>query len=206
MLNNKGIAYSYLIVGEENVLIDTGFPHEDKNILKDLEECGLSIDDIDIILLTHHDIDHTGNLASFEDISGAQVYASEEDIPFIMGDKKPDGIKKILRSQHIIKTPQKIHPYPEYTGNIKIIDTPGHTPGHVCLLYKDILFIGDLFEMKNSEIKTLKSAMTWDSDLLKESIRKILDYDFKWICPSHSEPILVDNDILEKIKKITIKI
>ena len=40
----------------------------------------------------------------------------------------------------------------EVIGDIKIINTPGHTVGHVCLLYKDIMFVGDLFRTKNGEI------------------------------------------------------
>ena len=70
------------------------------------------------------------------------------------GDINRHVIKRILNYIVKLKKPENINSYPEdgMIGDIKVIYTPGHTVGHVCLLYKDIMFVGDLFRTKNGEI------------------------------------------------------
>jgi glyoxylase-like metal-dependent hydrolase (beta-lactamase superfamily II) len=183
--------YAYLILGEEIILIDTGRPGQGKGILKELKSMDIKPEDIKHILITHHDIDHIGNLALLEKETGASIWASNEDIPYIWGDKSRPGIKKFFSVIMQAKKPGKIKPYPknQKIGNVEVIPTPGHTPGHVCLLYKDILFVGDLVRTSRGQLNTLMSFMNWDETLLKESINKIGNYDFKWICTAHGEPI-----------------
>ena len=74
-------------------------------------------------------------------------------------------------------------------SGIKVIPTPGHTPGHVSLIYKNVLFTGDLVRNSKGKIEPMKSSMNWDSSLAMESILKIEEYDFEWICTTHGEPI-----------------
>ena len=64
-------------------------------------------------------------------------------------------------------------------GDIKVIYTPGHTVGHVCFLYKGIMFAGDLFSTKNGEIIAGPSFANWDTSILKESVIRIDEYEFK---------------------------
>jgi len=75
-----------------------------------------------------------------------------------------------------------------------VIPTPGHTPGHVCLLYKDVLFAGDLVRTSKGQIEPMQSFINWDTDLSMESIRRVGDLPFKWICPAHGEPAKRDGE------------
>lgn len=183
--------YAYLILGEETILIDTGRPGQVKGILKELKSMNISPEDIKHILITHHDIDHIGNLALLEKETDASIWASKEDIPYIQGEKSREGIKRFLSFFLKTKKPEKTNPYPEdhKIGDVAIIQTPGHTPGHVCLLYKDVLFVGDLVRTSNGEIEPMASFINWDTDLSMESIRKVGDLPFKWVCPAHGEPV-----------------
>jgi glyoxylase-like metal-dependent hydrolase (beta-lactamase superfamily II) len=183
--------YAYIILGEEIILVDTGRPGQGKGILKELNSMNIKPEDVKHILITHHDIDHIGSLALIEKETGASIWASKEDIPYICGNKSRHGIKKYLSYIMRTKKPNKILPYPEELriGNIEVIPTPGHTPGHVCLLYDEVLFVGDLFRTSKGKIVPMRSFMNWNESLLKESITKIGSYDFEWICPAHGEPI-----------------
>jgi len=197
--------YVYLILAEEIILIDTGLPKNGKGILNELKSMDIKPHDIKHILITHDDMDHVGSLALLEKASGAKIWASKEDIPHIIGEINRHVIKRIMNYIVKLKKPENINSYPEdgMIGDIKIIYTPGHTVGHVCFLYKDIMFVGDLFRTKNGEISTGPSFANWNNSILKESIVKIDEYDFKWICPSHGEPIKRDSHLKDFIKKIS---
>jgi glyoxylase-like metal-dependent hydrolase (beta-lactamase superfamily II) len=189
--------YVYVILDEDIVLIDTGRSKNGLGIINDLKIMDIKPHDVKDILITHHDMDHIGSLAFLEQETSAKIWASNEDIPVICGKKNRDGIKRLIKYFIRIKKPKNITPYPENQriGDIEIIPTPGHTRGHVCLLYKDILFVGDLLRTSNGKLTHMHSLMNWNDTLLNESIAKIAKYDFKWICPAHGEPIKNDGQL-----------
>ncbi len=91
-----------------------------------------------------------------------------------------------------VKKPEKIKSYNDQKiDDIEIIPTPGHTPGHVSFLYKDILFAGDLVRNSNGVLKKLPKMGNSDEKSLNESILKMSKYSFKWVCPAHGEPLEV---------------
>lgn len=195
--------YVYLIQAEEIILIDTGLPKNGKDILKELKSMNIKPHDIKHILITHDDMDHVGSLALLEKESGGKIWASKEDIPHIMGDLNRHVIKRILNYVVKLEKPENINPYPKHgmIGDIKAIYTPGHTVGHTCLLYKDIMFVGDLFRTNDGEITTGPSFANWNTSVLKKSVVKIDKYDFNWICPAHGEPIKRDNHLKDFIRQ-----
>lgn len=203
-LDSANWNYAYLILGNETVLIDTGRPGQGKNILKEINSMNIKPEQIKHILITHHDVDHVGNLALLEKETGAKIWAPKEDIPYIYGNKSRPGIKKIISLFMRVKKPQNINVYEENQkiGDIKVISTPGHTPGHVCLLYKDILFAGDLVRASKGRLSMMRSSSTWNENLLKDSIKKIDTYEFKWICTAHGEPIKNNGQWEEFVKNL----
>ena len=192
--STKG-SYSYLIKDKETILIDTGRPGKVKNILKEIESLNIKPKNIKHILLTHHDVDHIGNATLLQKETGATLWASKKDIPYILGDKSRPGIKKIASLLMRVKKPEKIKFYNgQKIGDIEIIPTPGHTPGHVSFLYKDILFAGDLVGSSNGVLKKPPKIGNSDEKSIKESILKMSEYSFKWVCPAHGEPLEVKDE------------
>ncbi len=188
--------FAYVILKPQVILIDSGRPGQGKAILDELSRMGVNSEDIRHILLTHHDVDHTGNAAFLQQVSGADVWISEADLPFLRREKSPNGIKwlvsKIMKSQ----IPEKINTYPENNEveGIKIIPTPGHTPGHICLLYQDVLFAGDLVMRFPNKLIRSHPVMTWNQNILHDSIREVDHLPFRWICPAHGDPLERGND------------
>ena len=87
------------------------------------------------IILTHSHYDHTQKVSELAEKTNAAVYFHEDDC---------NEIKKTIRNSAIkiikLKNNDEIN-----VGNIKIkiIHTPGHTPGAICLLVENKLLTGD---------------------------------------------------------------
>jgi glyoxylase-like metal-dependent hydrolase (beta-lactamase superfamily II) len=156
-------------------------------------------------------VDRIGNAALLQKETGATLWASKEDIPYILGDKSRPGVKK-LGSLYLsvsdffmrVKKPEKIKAYNDHKiDDIEIIPTPGHTPGHVSFLYKDILFAGDLVRNSNGVLKMAPAIMNADEELIKESILKMSEYSFKWVCPCNGEFLEVKDQWKQLLNNIT---
>ncbi|ADZ09650.1 beta-lactamase domain protein [Methanobacterium lacus] len=200
--STKG-SYSYLIMDKEPILIDTGYPGKFEDILEEINSLNLELKSIKHILLTHHDVDHVGNAALLQEETGATLWASKDDIPYILGDKCRPGIKKLVSFILRPKKPEKIQVYQNTTiGDVQIISTPGHTPGHVSFLYEDILFAGDLVGNTNGKLKKPPIFGNSNTKSIDESIIKMNEYDFNWICPAHGEPIELKDEWKQLLNNI----
>ena len=191
--STKG-AYCYLVKAKELVLIDTNFNFKKHAILKELKENQIELSEIKHIILTHGDMDHMGNVGVLEQLTGATVWAGIEEIPYIMGNRERPSFKKYLAKIMRPKKPKNIRPLKEgdEVCEIQVIETPGHTPGHICLIYDGVLFAGDLVEERDNLCIPYPVKWNWDNTILFQSIRKLSVYPFKWVCMAHGEPILRD--------------
>ena len=192
--STKATSSCYLIKAEEIVLVDTNFSFNKKVILKELEKNQISIQEIKHIILTHGDMDHMGNVGSFQALSGATVWAGAEEIPYIMRNKERSSFKKYLAQ---IMRPKKLgHIKSLQDGDkvcgIEVVNTPGHTPGHICLIYDDVLFAGDLVEERDGMPIPYPVKWNWDTAILFQSIEKLKFYPFKWVCMAHGNPVKRD--------------
>lgn len=188
LLESTKDSYAYLINSEEPVLIDTGFPGKSKQIIEEMSNLGISPKHI---FLTHHDVDHIGNAKILQEYTGAKLWSSKEDLPFISGEKNRAGMKRIIQAIIKIDKPKVDALFTDKQDflSIEVISSPGHTPGHVCFLYKKVLFAGDLFANRNGKLQLLPRFGNWNNEILKSSAEKIKLLDFDWLCPAHGEPI-----------------
>ena len=126
--------------GAEGMVIDPGGNGEE--ILRAIDASRL---DIKTIVLTHGHSDHIAALYDIQDKTGAEVAIHVADADFLEG-------RGSFSSQFGIsyKTPHPpdrlLHEGDEIViGNThyKVIHTPGHTPGCICLLTEGKVFTGD---------------------------------------------------------------
>jgi hydroxyacylglutathione hydrolase len=108
----------------EGIVIDPG--DEALRIVKEVANAGLRIS---YILITHGHPDHTGAAQELKDIFKAPVWIHPLDSPGLAFP--PDGA--LFDGQEI-----EVGAY-----RIKVIHTPGHSPGGVCLYAPGAVFTGD---------------------------------------------------------------
>jgi glyoxylase-like metal-dependent hydrolase (beta-lactamase superfamily II) len=191
MLDSVKYSHVYLISSKDNILVDTGLPGFAKNIMMEIQSMGISLGSVKHILLTHHDIDHVGNAKSLQDATHAKVWAPEDDVPYIAGEKNRPGLKRIIQCfiRPSIPALSGYNTTNQYIGDVQTIHAPGHTPGHTILKYHDVLFTGDLFKVLNGRFQLMPQFMNWDHEQVGKSISLLNNIEFEWLCPSHGDPI-----------------
>jgi len=125
------------IVTDENSLdcavIDPG--DNSNRIMDYLEENKLNCR---YIFLTHGHYDHTGAAVSIMEQTGAPIYIHRKDVA-----------KNLIERAFKYGAPKQIQYYSEgdsfTVGSLvfRVIETPGHSEGSVCLICGDALFAGD---------------------------------------------------------------
>ena len=111
-------------------VVDPGY--EPETILSFLEEKGLTLG---AILLTHGHFDHVGAVRLLAAETGCRVYLCKEDLA--LPPMLTDGALYYTDSYQDGDTLSL------WGLTIRVLQTPGHTPGSVCLLVEDSMFAGD---------------------------------------------------------------
>lgn len=195
----------YLIsAGGELTLVDTGFCKKSHVILRRIYRLGLSPSRIRHIIITHHHPDHIGSLAALKGMTRAKVIAHSDDVPYIEGVLPQPGpfrpafykaiapaLKNLLQTEPVqVDIAVSDGDELPVAGGLRIIHTPGHTPGSMCIYLKQkgVLFCGDLVARRLA-IKLPSLAFSVDIPQLKQSIRKLAGYDFNILCFGHGLPM-----------------
>jgi glyoxylase-like metal-dependent hydrolase (beta-lactamase superfamily II) len=140
-------------------LVDTGTTGSEKRLRAGLAAMGRSLGDVTQIVLTHAHGDHAGGAAKFADESGATVAISDIDAPFARDGVAPPRDRATALGRLMNSLGKKGNGFPAVVigeefkdgdvlpvgGGLRVIHTPGHTPGHVALLDEatGVLITGD---------------------------------------------------------------
>lgn len=125
---------------KEALVIDPGGDEED--LVSRIKERGLNLR---YIVNTHFHGDHTCGNERMKALTGAQIIIHEADAPFLSAEVAREmsrrmGFTPSPAADIIVKDGDKIS-----IGRVslKVIHTPGHSPGGLCLLGEGNLFSGD---------------------------------------------------------------
>ncbi len=183
----------YVVGCEESLagaLIDPG--DEPELLLAEAQRLGLHLE---AILLTHGHIDHVGAVAEMVRQTGALVYAHQEEA----------GMLESLAFQARlfglpIPPPVKVDTWVAdgdevSIGNLtlRILHTPGHTPGSICFLHDRVLFSGDTLFRESVGRTDLPGG---SRSALRRSVRtKLLVLpDECQVLPGHGEPTTIGDE------------
>ena len=190
-------------------IIDAGLPRSEKKILAYVSSLDMSPADVKRIFLTHSDIDHVGGLAALQKATGARTYASQIEADAIAAGKpsrtiRPSGFSMRRLVFRLLRPFMKAAPVKvdeivaegrtlPVLGGSRVLETPGHTPGHISLFAPSIgvLFCGDSMVTDETGIHGSRPGITWDDAKARESERKQAALGARILCSGHG-PVVMD--------------
>jgi glyoxylase-like metal-dependent hydrolase (beta-lactamase superfamily II) len=172
---------SYLVGKSEVALIDPGSSQEEsiRAILSYLE--GLSGARLIKIIITHRHPDHMEGASAIKEATGAEIGIYESDAQWLTNRPGAPPIDYTLRDGDIIELGDL---------TLKVIHTPGHASGHICLYLQEekILFSGDLIVGFGTVVI---SPPDGNMKAYLDSLKVLSGYQIKAICPGHG-PVITD--------------
>ena len=175
----------YVVSDEETqecAVIDPG--DESGTILDYLESNNLKCR---CILLTHAHFDHVGAVSELMAETGAALYMSEQDngVPIGSGNEcflAPEGTKFYKDGDTVAVS----------SLSFRVLATPGHTPGCVCLICGDAIFSGDTLFRDSCGRTDFVSSNTED---MLASLRRIdeLPGDYE-VFPGHMSATTLERE------------
>ncbi|ULL16983.1 MBL fold metallo-hydrolase [Paenibacillus sp. H1-7] len=172
------------------VLIDTGFPGQMEDLRAAMDNVGVSFDKLQAVILTHQDMDHIGSLPEILKQCGTKVkvYAHELDKPYIQGEIP------LIKDSHLENPPKgKVDEtlvdgqQLPFCGGIRVIHTPGHTPGHISLYLcqSKTLIAGDSMYSVDGMLGGIHAPTTLDMEAARRSLNKYADFDIEAVVCYH---------------------
>ena len=126
------------------------------------------------------------------------------------------GVREALRSPSrgrlfasVTRPPSVIHPVEDgdvlpLLGGLRVVHTPGHTPGSICLYApRDrLLFTGDVLQRRRGRVVAASRIYSDDHAAARASIRRLAELDVATIVFSHYPPLVEGaNEALEALAR-----
>jgi glyoxylase-like metal-dependent hydrolase (beta-lactamase superfamily II) len=189
-LQRLALVNCYLVREEDGfTLVDTSLSGNAPAILEAASEHGAAIVRI---ALTHGHSDHVGSLDALrEALPGVEVVMGAREARLIDQERRldPDEPKaKVRGSWPTLETsPDRTVADGEHVGSLRVIATPGHTPGHVSYFDERdrTLIAGDAITTKGGiavagkarPLFPLVAMGTWHKPTAVESARRLLELE-----------------------------
>jgi len=196
----RGANCYLLSSGPEMVLVDAGMRGSSRKVATYLQKLGKNLSDIKYIFITHADIDHVGGAAEMKKMTGAKLVIHQAETGVLSGKIRGKHVKGPLGLLFKLLAPvvrfQPVEPdivIKENTelAGFKVIHTPGHTVGSICLFQPGkVLFAGDALRSDRSGNPKLPSKMmTADIVQAKVSVALIAGLEFDTLLCGHGAPV-----------------
>jgi glyoxylase-like metal-dependent hydrolase (beta-lactamase superfamily II) len=193
--------YAFLIAEPQMTLIDTGLIGSGRTIERYAGSIGRSLDDLGQIICTHAHPDHIG---------AVRELAGRREVEVLMHPADLDGLTVSLRDAvanrnrgqllaYFTRHPGKATPLEDgellpILGGLRVVHTPGHTPGSICLYAERhrLLFVGDMLQVIRGRVTFASSVFSENMALARASVARMAELDVETIAFSHYPPWRVD--------------
>ena len=200
-----GVAGFLLEAGDGFVLVDTGFAKRRARLEASLMQAGCIPGRLSLILLTHGDVDHTGNARYLRDTYGAPIAIHAAEVPVLStGDqtanrgKTPDKYGFFFRILGLFDRPDGFETFEPnllvdestdlapYGLDARILHLPGHSRGSIGL----VLATGDAIcgDLLVSFPRPRLHFLIDDLAAARSSVEKLRQVRAGMIHPSHGRP------------------
>ncbi len=187
------------------LLVDTGLPGQLDTLRRLLAECGVELEQVRWCVLTHQDLDHTGNAPEVAALSRAEVCAHPMDAPYIEGERPllklaPERLATLppearaffeewaqhpprVRVSRVLRDGEQL----PVAGGVRVVYTPGHTPGHLSLYVERerVLVAGDALVVADGQLRGPRAEVTLDMEEAMRSVAKLAQLEPEYVVCYH---------------------
>ena len=205
----NAVSNQYLLIDPDGLtLIDAGMPGSHRKALSYLAGLGYKPEDLKRILITHADFDHIGGLAALKAATGAHIFASPVEAQAMAEGhaSRPLNPRNRITKWFFDLSARLFKPAPVQAdellsdgqilpvlGGLRVIETPGHTPGHLSFFAPSagVLFCGDSIVSEETGLRGSRGANNWDQVKSDESVQKQAALGARILCSGHG-PVVMD--------------
>ena len=180
-------------------LVDAGLKSAPPQILAGLEQIGSAPQDVTRVVLTHAHGDHAGGAEVLRTRLGlAGVAAHGNDANYLRTGTSPANGRLIRRFGAFGAVPVTEELYDgqlvEVGGGLRVVHTPGHTPGHVSLLHERtaLLITGDAIWNMTGHRSWPVLALCTDAGLTLETAAVLGELEYDTVAFTHGPEIRTD--------------
>ena len=188
-LSAGGVA-PFLIAADGLVLVDCGLPRRGDSVVAAL---GPRVHDIVAIVLTHGHPDHIGGVELLRRATGAPVVAGSGERGLLDGSgwgeapRSARGVRWLMRGPRFVAVDRWVDDGESVAG-VRVVATPGHSPGHIALLHEGVLVCGDALVTGDRPRESPRS-FTSDRARARLAVRRLASLEPEWAVSAHGSPM-----------------
>lgn len=178
----------YLVRSDDRAaLVDAGCGYSQSQLLQNIEACGVKLDRIEYLLITHCHFDHTGGAQAVRDRTGCKIVAHEMEARFLEeGDQRVTAAKWYGAFLEPFQVDMKLKGERQdlWVGQKKMeaLHVPGHSPGSLVYVTESeglkILFGQDVHG-------PLDAGLLSNRDDYRRSLKLLLSLQADVLCEGH---------------------
>lgn len=196
-------ADAFLLADDELTLIDAGMVGSLGLLERYLRRIGRDISELTRIVCTHGHPDHIGGVH--------ELVRGRDDVNVLMhpGDLASlnvtlrealdrtvqPGVRRGRLISYLTRTPADCVPIEDgallpVLGGVRVVHTPGHTPGSICLYAERdrIVFTGDVLQVVRGRLTYASAFFSHDYPQARASVERLVELDVAAIAMSHYPP------------------
>jgi glyoxylase-like metal-dependent hydrolase (beta-lactamase superfamily II) len=168
------------------VLVDTALPGHLDDLEAALDDEEFRLRDVEFVVITHEDGDHAGCLAELTEETDATVLAAIGDSAVVEGDSEPRGGSAYPPADVDVRVTDGTELSTD-AGPLRVVDTPGHTDGHVSLYLPDrgLLLAADALRVEGDELAGPDPEFTEKMDAAVDSLGRLAELHVDGVLAFH---------------------
>lgn len=183
-------------------LVDAGLRFAPQRLLRGLREAGAAPQDVTRIVMTHAHADHAGGLARMAAETGAAVSTHEREAVYLREGRVPQRDSSTRLGRLLDRLPGggfapaevartfRDGELLDIAGGLRVVHTPGHSPGHVSLLAEatGVLLTGDaIFNVRG--LRYSPKSFCTEVRLSRQTADRLADLEFETVAFTHGAEV-----------------